>query len=53
MKAVGVVEAVEAWYRPMRYLVVPKWVSGISRPVMGPAPRLGEHTAEVVDRERA
>ena len=36
-----------------RYAVVPSWFSRTPGRVAGPAPRLGEHTAEIVDGESA
>ena len=46
-------ETVDAPYGPVRYPGVPTGFSRTPGRVAGPAPRLGEHTAEIVDGERA
>jgi crotonobetainyl-CoA:carnitine CoA-transferase CaiB-like acyl-CoA transferase len=47
LNAVGFFEDVEAPYGKLRFPGIPSWFSATPGKVSGPAPRLGEHNAEV------
>jgi crotonobetainyl-CoA:carnitine CoA-transferase CaiB-like acyl-CoA transferase len=49
LKAVGMFETVDTQHGPVRFPGVPTWFSQTPGRVAGPAPELGEHTAEILD----
>jgi crotonobetainyl-CoA:carnitine CoA-transferase CaiB-like acyl-CoA transferase len=53
LTATGFFETVESPYGPVRFPGVPAWFSRTPGRITGPAPRLGEHTAEILDELRA
>ncbi len=48
LNAVGFFEDVEAPYGALRFPGIPSWFSATPGKVAGPAPRLGQHTADVL-----
>ncbi|MFD1814655.1 CaiB/BaiF CoA transferase family protein [Rhodococcus gannanensis] len=52
LEAVGLFEEVDTQTGPVRFPGPPTWFSRTPGRVAGPAPRLGEHTAEVADEFR-
>jgi crotonobetainyl-CoA:carnitine CoA-transferase CaiB-like acyl-CoA transferase len=49
LEAVGFFETVASPHGPVRFPGIPTWFSHTPGAVAGPAPELGEHTAEVLD----
>src|ERR1700761_3821123 len=50
LNAVGMFETVDTPHGPVRFPGVPTWFSQTPGRVAGPAPELGEHTAEILDK---